>query len=108
MGHLKKLSLLYVVYPKKDKKLKAFVAQLLKKGHIVCANVIGGMESHYVWKNKVETSQEIVVIYKIKSEKADEVSSLIEKSHPYEVPFIALIDLKSVNKGYLEYAKLTT
>ena len=108
MWNLKKLSLLYVVYPKKDRKLKAFITSLLKDGHIICANIFNGMESQYIWENKIETSQEIVVIYKIKSEMAAKVSVLVEKSHPYKVPFIALIDLKSVKKRYLNYAKLTT
>ena len=108
MGNLKKVSLLYVVYPKKDRKLKSLITQLLCEGHIVCANIIEGMESQYIWKNKVETSQEIVVIYKVKASKAASVSKIIEKSHPYEIPFVGVVDLKSVNPSYAQYAYLTT
>ncbi|MGZ3689940.1 MAG: divalent cation tolerance protein CutA [Pseudobdellovibrio sp.] len=108
MGNLKKLTLLYVVYPKKEKKLKSLIRKLLKDGHIVCANVLEGMESYYIWNNKIETSQESIVVYKIKSEKVKEVSEIIEKNHPYEIPFVGVLDLKNVNKKYIDYAYLTT
>jgi periplasmic divalent cation tolerance protein len=97
------LVLIYVVYPKKFN-LKGHISSLLKKNIIVCANVISGMSSHYRWKGKIEESKESVVIYKALSSLKKTVTAAIKKTHPYEVPFIAVIKAESVNAEYLNYA----
>lgn len=105
MGAVKKdsLKLIYVVFPAKFS-LKKPVTALLKKKLIVCANVIRGMESHYVWNGKVEKSKETVVIFKSLAAKEKALIKAISEIHPYEVPFVAVISPESVNAGYLDYA----
>ncbi|MCC2678964.1 MAG: hypothetical protein K0R29_1540 [Pseudobdellovibrio sp.] len=62
------------------------------------------MESHYVWKGKVEKSKETVVLFKVLAGKVGHLEREIIKFHPYDVPFIGVIDIESVNAGYFNYA----
>jgi periplasmic divalent cation tolerance protein len=105
MGVVKKnsLALLYVVYPKKFA-LDAHIATLLKKKLISCANVVEGMSSHYVWKGQLEQANETIVIFKALNSVKKNLISEIERKHPYDVPFIGEISLKSLNKSYLAFA----
>lgn len=104
MGTMKKnLKLIYVVFPAKFS-LKGPISILLKKRLIVCANVLKGMESHYVWKGKVKKSKETLVIFKTLASQEKSFLKELSKTHPYEVPFIAVIAPESVNASYLNYA----
>jgi periplasmic divalent cation tolerance protein len=97
------LIILYVVFPKKFK-LKEMISGLLKKNIVVCANVISGMQSYYMWKGKAEKAEETVVLFKTLAKFESLAKKEIEKNHPYDVPFIAVLTPKSVNAGYLKYA----
>lgn len=103
MGTLKKLKIVYVLFPAKFS-LKKPIAELLKCRLIVCANVIQGIESHYIWQGNIEKSKETAVFFKTLASREKELRAAIAKFHPYEVPFIAVIALESVNTGYLNYA----
>jgi len=99
----KSLKFVYVVFPSKFS-LNKPLSELLKKKLIVCANVVKSMESQYVWNGKVEKSKETIVLFKVLAEKVRRVEGEIIKMHPYEVPFIGVIDIESVNAAYLNYA----
>lgn len=105
MGAVKRdsLKLVYVVFPAKYS-LKKTISELLSSRLIVCANVVKGMESHYFWKGKVEKSKETIVIFKVLAGNERLFLTEIKKNHPYEVPFIGVIGLESVNSEYLNYA----
>lgn len=99
----KALKLVYVVFPASFS-LKKSVSELLKSRLIVCANIVKGMESQYLWKGKVEKSKETIVIFKVLASKERPFLAEIAKIHPYEVPFIGVLGLESVNGSYLTYA----
>lgn len=61
---------------------------LLDEGLVACANILGGMESHFIWKGERGVSQEVGVLFKTHSDNLDVVVKRIESLHPYETPAI--------------------
>lgn len=57
-------------------------------GLVACANVIGPMESHYVWKGQMQSSVEYGVLFKLDARTLDAAVSLVEELHTYDVPVV--------------------
>lgn len=57
-------------------------------GLAACANIIGPIESHYVWQGAMQTSQEYGVLFKLDARSLDQGVALVEELHPYEVPVV--------------------
>ncbi|MBA3916256.1 MAG: divalent-cation tolerance protein CutA [Acidobacteriales bacterium] len=51
-----------------------------------CVNIIPQVQSVYRWKEKVEQSNEFILLIKTFGTAMNEVRSTIEELHPYEVP----------------------
>lgn len=98
-----KLCLLYVLYPNK-KTAQANIKKLLVDRLIVCANIIRDIESVYRWQDRIEKSKETIVIFKTTSNKINRARKVIIDEHPYKVPFVGELNLRSVNKAYALYA----
>jgi periplasmic divalent cation tolerance protein len=49
-----------------------------------CVTELGAVTSRYRWEGKVETAQEIQVLFKTSVECADELTRFIRSNHPYE------------------------
>ncbi|OGL77096.1 hypothetical protein A3J43_00255 [Candidatus Uhrbacteria bacterium RIFCSPHIGHO2_12_FULL_54_23] len=59
--------------------------------------------SIYRWKGKMEDTKEALAVFKTTKGKAVRLMKFIETHHPYEVPFVALLPLKDVNKKYQQW-----
>lgn len=71
---------------------------LFRKKLIACVNSFP-INNTYVWKWKLERNEEIVTIYKTKSQNRDSVKEAIKEVHPYDVPCIMKIETR-VNHAY--------
>jgi len=60
-------------------------------------------KSKYLWKGKIESDTEALLAFK--TDRAEELKKRIKEVHPYEIPFIASIDIADVNEEYLEWLK---
>lgn len=61
------------------------------------------ISSIYAWKGKIENSSEYLAIFKTTRKNISCLKNEIRKTHPYEVPEIAEIDITSINKPYLKW-----
>jgi periplasmic divalent cation tolerance protein len=68
-----------------------------------CANLIPRIESHYWWKNKLETANETLILFKTRASKLEALEKLILQSHPYDTPEIISLTLTSGNQRYLAW-----
>ncbi len=64
------------------------VQLLLSKRVIACANITRG-NSMYVWKDNIESSNEVFVIFKTIKKHWDTIIELVHDNHPYEIPSIS-------------------
>ena len=84
------------------------VAQVLAKAAlterlVACANLIPRIESHYWWQGKIESSAEVLVIFKTTKAKLKALEKLIVEKHPYDTPEFIVLPITAGNKRYLAW-----
>lgn len=78
----------------KDKpEAEKVVKHLLTKRLIACGNIISGIESHYWWKGKLESSNETLLLVKTVKEKTPKIIEETRKVHSYDLPAIEFIQV---------------
>jgi len=90
------MGLLYTTWPD-TASAQAAARTLLEERQIACANILGQAQSIYRWQGKVETAQEIIVLFKTSAAKADAARTRIAALHPYDEP--AILDLAVRSEG---------
>lgn len=78
---------------------------VLKARLAACANIVPKVESHYWWQGKLESSAELLLIFKTTADKAAALEQAIKSNHPYDTPEIIALELTKGNKRYLEWIK---
>jgi periplasmic divalent cation tolerance protein len=88
-------------YP--DKKTVTKTAnELVQKRLAACANITK-ISSIYSWKGKIENTSEFLVLFKTTQKNKNALKKTIKKTHPYDIPEIAEIDIISINQPYLKW-----
>ncbi len=85
-----------------QKTVKKTANELVKNRLAACVN-ISKISSVYSWKGKVENTTEFLAIFKTTQKNKNSLKKAIKKMHPYEVPEIAEIDVRSINQPYLKW-----
>lgn len=70
---------------------------------IACANLVPGLESHYWWQDKLETSAETLIIFKTTRRRLPALERLILTQHPYDTPEIISLPLHQGSAKYLAW-----
>jgi periplasmic divalent cation tolerance protein len=81
---------------------KKLTKKLLIDGFANCINMIKNVESFYIDKNKMNSTNEIVLIIKTTKSKIN-IEKYLDSNHPYDIPFIGKIHIESVNKKYMQW-----
>lgn len=76
---------------------------LVEKHLVACANIFPQVESLFLWKGKVESTSEVVVLFKTVKEKFEEVKEEIQKRGSYELPAILQLPIVEGNREYLDW-----
>lgn len=76
---------------------------LLKEKHIACANILGFVESHFVWKGKVCSEKEHLIFMKTNEKNFERVRRFILKNHSYEVPEVIALPIQEGDSKYLRW-----
>src|SRR5438132_5782748 len=66
-----------------------------------CANILPGVESIYRWKEKIESGNETLVLFKLSEDRQAAFQEKLRSLHPYEVPEIIFIPVSSGLPEYL-------
>jgi periplasmic divalent cation tolerance protein len=80
-------ALIWCPFPDRDA-ARLVAGQLLADGLVVCANILGEMESLFVWEGKANSATEVGVLFKTKPAKLDAAIERLGALHPYETPAI--------------------
>jgi len=70
---------------------------------VACANVMPKIESHYWWRGKIESSTEVMVIFKTTLVRLGALENLVVKLHPYDTPEFIAVKLDAGNERYLDW-----
>ena len=88
----------------KDKKEATKIARgLLESQLIACANIIGGVQSLFWWRGKIDSSKEVLLVLKTKKILFNKVSAKVKSLHSYETPEIIALPIVNGSKDYLKW-----
>lgn len=85
------------------KKARQLAGLLVSRRLAACVQILPGLESHYRWKGKRETSKEVLLLIKTKTSLYKKVETTILKNHPYEVPEIICLPIVRGSETYLKW-----
>ena len=68
-----------------------------------CANLIPKLESHYWWQGKLESSTEVLILFKTTAACLTKLESVILQNHPYDTPECIVVRLAGGNRRYLRW-----
>jgi len=70
---------------------------------VACANLVPGVESHYWWQGKLESSAEVLIVFKTTRRRLKALESLVLAQHPYDTPEIIALPLQQGTPKYLRW-----
>ena len=82
---------------------RKLAAAVLSERLVACANLIPKIESHYWWKGQLESSSEVLILFKTARKKLTELERCVVKNHPYETPEFIAVGLDHGAEKYLSW-----
>jgi periplasmic divalent cation tolerance protein len=82
---------------------RAAARKLVEEKLAACGNLVQGVESIYRWQGNIETSSEVMVIFKTIAARLIELEARIRELHSYEVPEILALPVGAGSLAYLNW-----
>lgn len=80
------------------------IARALVKHKIVaCVNIIDKIESIFLWDGELTEEKEAMMIIKTKKDMFENVNSVIQKLHSYNVPEVIAMPIIEADDTYLKW-----
>ena len=70
---------------------------------VACVNLVLGIESHYWWKERLESSTEVLLVMKTSSNRLAALEDLVLAKHPYDTPEFIVLPITRGNRRYLAW-----
>jgi periplasmic divalent cation tolerance protein len=84
-------------------KARQIGTSLVESQLAACVNLIPAVESIYRWQGKVETSGEVLAVFKTTSAAYSNFEARLKQLHPYDVPEIVAVKAEHVSAGYAQW-----
>lgn len=68
-----------------------------------CANLMPRVESHYWWEGKLESSEEVLILFKTEQGRAAALRDLVLSEHPYDTPEYITLPIETGSASYLRW-----
>lgn len=81
---------------------------LIEEGLAACVNLGAPCLSMYMWKGKLEGTEEIPIMMKTTRMRLREMSERLAQLHPYEVPEIIVLSVSGGASEYLNWVRRQT
>ena len=92
-----------------DKKTAADISNgLLKEKLAACVSAVPGLESSYWWKDRIEKSEEILLIIKTRRALREDVVQFVKQHHTYKVPETVFVEMDAAPQDYLDWIGANT
>lgn len=96
------MKLIYITIP--NKSTATNIAVILVEEHLAaCVNILGEIESYYVWEGKVESSNEVAMLVKVADANEALAIARIKELHPYDMPCIISLKISGGNSDFINY-----
>jgi periplasmic divalent cation tolerance protein len=100
--------IIVLVTTKKSEEAQKIAEMLVNQRQAVCVNIIPEVNSYFRWQNKLETTQESLLIIKTKESLLPEVIKSVKKIHSYLVPEIIALPIIGGSQDYLDWLDIQT
>jgi periplasmic divalent cation tolerance protein len=97
------LCLVYTTH-KDERDAEILAEKLLRKGLLVCANILPAGKSIYMWNGRLNADKEVFAIFKTTPDRLEDLEKEYLHEHPYETPCFVVIDSEHVSSEYLKWA----
>jgi periplasmic divalent cation tolerance protein len=87
------------------KTARALARAALQARLVACANLIPRLESHYWWQGKLESSAEVLILFKTTRARLAALEKLILVRHPYDTPEFVVLPIAAGSRRYLDWLK---
>jgi periplasmic divalent cation tolerance protein len=77
--------------------------QLVSERFTACANILPSVESIYRWKDKIESGNETLVLFKLSEDRQSAFQDKLRSLHPYDVPEIIFVSIAGGLTDYLQW-----
>ncbi|HOT29252.1 MAG TPA: divalent-cation tolerance protein CutA [Candidatus Ozemobacteraceae bacterium] len=94
--------LILVTVPNRDV-AERITSALLSERLVACVSIVPGIESHYIWEGRTETSTELLLMMKTRIDLFDAVRDRVVSLHPYQVPEIVALPIDRGSLPYLQW-----
>lgn len=82
--------------------------EALQQRLAACATFVPGVESHYWWQGKIESSSEVLILFKTTSLQTPSLEKLILAKHPYETPEFVVLPMSGISSKYQAWLREST
>jgi periplasmic divalent cation tolerance protein len=72
---------------------------------IACANLIPKLESHYWWRAKIESGDEVLLLLKTSRAKLAQLEKLLLSKHPYDTPEFVVLPISRTSRRYADWLR---
>jgi periplasmic divalent cation tolerance protein len=86
---------------------RAAAERLLGERLIACANILGAIESHFMWEGARTSAAETAVLFKTTTELLTTVVERLGHLHPYDTPAIAAWSCDTAHPATLAWLAAT-
>ena len=87
------------------KTARALAKTVLQKRLAACANLVPKIESHYWWQGKIESSAEVLILFKTRRTRLRALEKMILAEHPYDTPEFLVLALDAGAQKYLGWIR---
>ncbi len=92
-----------------DKNLAMKLAETLVDQRLAaCVNIIPQIKSVYRWQEKIEKSEEFLLIAKTRAKLSKDIIRAVKEKHSYSVPEVIFTDILDGSEDYLDWLGANT
>ncbi|MFH1725566.1 MAG: divalent-cation tolerance protein CutA [Elusimicrobiota bacterium] len=100
-------SIAYLTVP--DRKTADALAEgIVKRRLAACVNIVPGVSSVFWWDDKLDRSEELLLVAKTRTALVADLTEYVRRNHPYSLPEVITVDIQEGNQSYLDWVGANT
>ena len=102
MAPVSDLQIVLVTAPDLDT-ARALARAVLEARLAACVNIVPQIESHYWWQDKIDSSAEVLIVFKTTLSNVRPLEKFVLQNHPYDTPEFIALPVASGTNRYLDW-----